>query len=127
MKKCFFIDSQGVKIFYIDFTNLIKEEEIEAVINESKTLIRSRPKKSMINLANIEGMHFNGRIKELFVEYVKGNADFVQHSAIVGVSGLKRIVFNGIMKMTGRDVRCLDTVEDAKRWLVERTREKSMA
>jgi hypothetical protein len=127
MKKCFFIDSQGVKIYYIDFTNLKTVEEIEVVLIESKTLIRSRPHKSMINLANIEGMHFNSQIKELFVDYVKGNADFVQHSAIVGVSGLKRIVFNGIMKMTGRDVRCLDTVEDAKKWLVERYREKSLA
>lgn len=127
MKKCFFIDTQGVKIFYIDFTNLQSENEIDGVLTESKTVIRSSAPKSMINLANVDGMHFNSRIKDMFVEYVKDNSQFVKHSAIVGVNGLKRIVFNGIMKVSGRDVRCFDSVDDAKKWLVERTKEKSLA
>ena len=127
MKRCFFIDTQGVNIYYIDFTGLQSEADIDAVLTESKTLIRSRPLKSMVNLANIEGMHFNNRIKEMFVEYVKGNADYVMHSAIIGVNGLKRIVFNGIMKLTGRDVRCFDSIEEAKKWLVARVKEKSFA
>lgn len=127
MKRCFFIETQGVNVYYIDFNGLQSESDIDAVLTESKALIRSRPLKSMVNLANIEGMHFNNRIKEMFVEYVKGNADYVMHSAIIGVNGLKRIVFNGIMKLTGRDVRCFDSIEEAKKWLVERVKEKSLA
>ncbi len=126
MKRCFFIESQGVNIFYIDFSNLRSEPEIEAVLNESKQQIRSSTEKSMINLANVEGMHFNNRIKDLFVEYVKGNSKFVKHSAIIGVTGLKRIVFNGVMKLSGRDVKCLDSIDEAKNWLVERTLEKNL-
>lgn len=117
MNRCYFIDHKGIRIFYIDFTNLRTEKEIEDVIIESKNLIRSSSKKSMINLANIEGMHFNNNIKELFTEYVKGNADYVKKSAIVGVTGLKKIVFNGIMKITGRDVYCLNSIDEAKNWL----------
>ncbi len=127
MKRCFFIETQGVNIYYIDFSGLKSEDDIDAVLTESKALIRSRPLKSMVNLANIEGMHFNNRIKEMFVEYVKGNADYVMHSSIIGVNGLKRIVFNGIMKLTGRDIRCFDSIEEAKKWLVERVKEKSLA
>ena len=108
MGRCVFIEAHGVKVYYIDFTNLQSEQEIEAVLYESKSLIRSQPQKTMINLANIEGMHFNNRIKELFVEYVKGNAPYVRHSAIVGVNGLKRIVFNGVMKLSGRDVTAIN-------------------
>ncbi|HOO84789.1 MAG TPA: hypothetical protein PLS94_09510 [Prolixibacteraceae bacterium] len=122
MNRCYFIDHKGTRIYYIDFTNLRTEKEIEEVMIESKTLIRSSSKKSMINLANIEGMHFNNTIKELFTEYVKGNADYVQKSAIIGVTGLKRIVFNGIMKLTGRDVNCLNSVEEAKNWLTSPNR-----
>ncbi|TCO06929.1 hypothetical protein [Natronoflexus pectinivorans] len=120
MKRCDFIECKGVRIFYIDFSNLKNIEEIKAVINESKNFIRSQPPKSMINLANIEGMHFNGEIKELFVEYVKGNANHVFQSAIIGVDGLRRIVFNGVLKLTGRDVRCLESKQAAMDWLAER-------
>jgi hypothetical protein len=38
-------------------------------------------------------------------------------SAVVGVTGLKQIVFNGLMKLTGRDVKSFNSVDDAKRWL----------
>lgn len=127
MGRCIFIEAHGVKVFYIDFTNLQSEHEIEAVLYESKSVIRSQPQKSMVNLANIEGMHFNNRIKELFVEYVKGNAPYVRHSAIVGVNGLKRIVFNGVMKLSGRDVRCFDSADDARKWLAGRSLEKSIS
>ncbi len=126
MKKCFYIESQGVNIFYIDFSGLQTENEIMEVLVESKMEIRSHPMKSMINLANIEGMHFNSSIKDLFFEFVKGNANYVQHSAVVGVDGIRRIVFNGLMKLSGRDVRCFDSVEDGKKWLVERKIEKCL-
>lgn len=124
MKRSFYIESQGVNIFYIDFSGLQTENEVIEVLVESKIEIRSHPIKSMINLANITGMHFNNSIKELFFEFVKGNANYVLHSAIVGVDGIRRIVFNGIMKLSGRDVRCFNLVEDAKKWLVERKNEK---
>jgi hypothetical protein len=117
MKRSYFIEEQGVKIFYIDFTNLKTVPEIETVINESKSFIRRQPPKSVLTLANIAGMHFNSQIKEIFIEYVKGNAPYVLHSSITGVDGLRRVVFNGVLKLTGRDVRCLESVEHAKEYL----------
>jgi len=36
------------------------------------------------------------------------------------LSGLQRIVYNGIMKITGRDIRSFETIEIAKDWLVSK-------
>jgi hypothetical protein len=117
MNKTYFVAYQGVNIYYMDFSGLRTEKEIETVIVESKKHIRCQSPNSVVGLANIENMHFNGTIKEVFADFVKGNRPYMKMSAVVGVTGLKQIVFNGLMKLTGRDVKSFNSVDDAKRWL----------
>ncbi len=111
------ISFQGKNIFYMDFSNLKSEQEIKSVIEESKSFIHRQAQGSAISLANIEGMHFNSQIRDLFQDFVKANKPYMKASAIIGVSGLKQMVFNGIMKMSGRDVKSFDSENQAKVWL----------
>lgn len=117
MDKAYFVAYQGISIYYMDFSGLRTEQEISAVMQECKQHIRSQSPKSVVGLANIDNMHFNANIKEIFADFVKGNSPFMKVSAVVGVTGLKQIVFNGLMKLTGRDVKSFNHVDDAKRWL----------
>jgi len=112
------INFQGKNIFFMDFSGLKSENEIKNVIEESKSIIRCQAPGSAICLANIEQMHFNNQIKDLFLDFVKGNKPYMKASAIVGVSGLKQILFNGIMKVTGREVKSFDSENQAKEWLI---------
>ena len=72
----------------------------------------------MYSLTSLEGMHFNNTIKEMFAEIAKSNKPYVKAGAIIGITGLKQFMFNGIMKLSGRDVKCFDSIEQAKSWLV---------
>jgi len=114
------ITHNGKAIFYMDFTGLREVPEIEDLVKKSKDYIRTKPEKSLITLTNIQGMHFNADIKNIFSEFVSGNKTYVSHGAVVGLSGLQRIVYNGIMKITGRDIRSFETIEIAKDWLVSK-------
>jgi hypothetical protein len=111
------IHYQGKKILFIDFSNLQTADEIRAIAQDVKTYIHAQPPMSAYTLATIEGMHFNGEIKDIFFDLVKSNKPYVKAGAIVGVSGLRQVVFNGIMKMTGRDTRSFSTLQLAKDWL----------
>jgi hypothetical protein len=112
------ITFKGKDILYMDFSGLKTVPEIKEVIEEGKKIFHSQPPFSTLSLANIEEMHFNNQIKDLFMEYVKSNKPFVKASAIIGVTGLKQVVFNGIMKMTGREVKSFDDENQAKMWLI---------
>lgn len=120
MKKPELVSYKGKSIFYMDFVGLRELSEIEEVIRLSKDYIRFQPEKSILTLTNIQGMHFNNEIKNIFSEFIKGNKPYVIGGAVVGVSGLQSIVFNGIMKITGRDIRSLETLDLAKEWLVSK-------
>mgnify|MGYP001766201937 CR=1 FL=1 len=118
MKRTQIIDFQGTKIFYMDFGNISSVEEIVSTMNESKDYIRRQPLGSVIALTNIGGMHFNNTIRDLFADFIKSNKPYIKHSAVVGVDGLKQIVYNGVMKITGRNVKAFSNASIAKSWLV---------
>jgi len=112
------IEYLGKKIFFIDFSNLKTFEEINAVTKEAKSYIHSQPPKSVSTLTSVEATHFNNEIQRMFTEYIKSNKNYVKASAVIGVTGLKQILYNTMMKLSGRDTRSFDTIELAKSWLV---------
>jgi len=107
-------------VFYMDFSNLTKTNEIKEVVAESIRHIRNQPIGSVLTLTNIEGMHFSNEVKEIFNEFIKGNKPYVKAGAVIGVSGLQQILYNGLMKLTGRDIKSFDTFNQAKTWLTSR-------
>lgn len=65
-------------------------------------------------------MHFDTDITEAFKRFTAGNKPYVKAGAVVGVSGLKKIVYNAVMKFTGRDIIALDDLEMAKDYLAQK-------
>jgi len=118
MERTQIIDYQGKKIFFMDFSHLKSNEEIKAVIQDSEKYIHSQPPKSVRSITSVEGMHFNAEIKEMFAEFLKGNKPHMKASAVIGVTGLIRIIYDAVMKLTGRDTHTFATMDKAKAWLV---------
>ena len=107
----------------MDFSMAKKAEEISAIMSESKQFIRKQPLKSVLALTNADGLHFNKDIVHLFAEFLKGNKPHIKASALIGINGLTQVVLNGIMKVTGRDIRSFTSAESAKEWLISRDHE----
>jgi hypothetical protein len=109
---------KGKVIYHMDFSNLNNVQEIKGIISESIKYIRSQPKESTLTLTRINGMHFSNEIKDLFNDFIKGNKPYVKSGAVVGLSGLQQIVYNGLMRVTGRDIKSFPDELSAKEWLV---------
>ena len=112
------ISHKGKRIYYLDFSGLHSFEEIKTGIEGSKKYIGVQPPSSLLTLTNTDGMHFSNEIKDLFTDFAKGNKTYVKASDVIGLSGLASIVYNAIMKMTGRNVKSMKSFEEAKDWLV---------
>jgi hypothetical protein len=109
---------QGKKIVYIDFSNLRMFDEIKTVIEDAKKHIHGQPPLSVLTLTSVEETHFNSEIKDLFTAYISSNKPYVKARAILGVTGLKQVIYNGMIKFTGNNIRAFTKAEDAKNWLV---------
>lgn len=114
------INQNGKIIFYMDFSDLTSIQDIKDVISEGCRYIRCKPAASVLTLTSIQRMHFSNEIKDLFNEFVSGNKPYVKAGAVVGLNGLQQIVYNGLMKVTGREIKSFSSLESAKDWLCGR-------
>ena len=51
-------------------------------------------------------------------EFVHANKPHVRAAAVVGIDGLKKIVYEAVMRFSGRNVPVFPDLETAKDWLV---------
>jgi len=110
---------KGKKIVCMDFSQCTDKQQMLDIIDKAKTIIRSQPLNSVLTMTNVEGARFNSEILEAFKEFTVGNKSYVKHSAIVGIKGMIKIAYEGIMLFSKRKIPDFPDVNSAKDWLVE--------
>ena len=110
-------EREGKTLVTLDFSGL-EPEELAAVLEKAAAVIRSQPPKSVYTLTKVDGAHFNGEVIEALKEFAKGNDPYVTMGAIVGLSGLQKLVLTTVSKFSGRNfVVCGDVAEAESRLL----------
>jgi hypothetical protein len=108
---------KGVKIVSLDFSGC-KATDLPPIVDEAKKVIASQPLGSALVVTNVTDTEMNKDVSRLMKDLTTHNKPFVKASAVVGVDGLKKIVFNGVQTVSGRRLSSFDTLEQAKAWLV---------
>jgi len=116
MGNAVFITHKGKRILHI-VLGLLSEEEILQAIAEARTVIAKEPHGSVLTLTDVRQGHFNDRISEALKAYVKHNKPFVKAAAVVGASGLKKVVLLAVAALSGRKLSVFEDAEEAKNWL----------
>jgi hypothetical protein len=112
-----FIQYKGVPILQIAFEGCQPPEFLER-IDYARSIIASQPLRSVRTLTLVKDARFNNKVSEAMKEYTKHNKPYVRIAAVVGLSGLQEIVFNVVVKVTGRNIATFPHVQAAKEFLV---------
>jgi len=113
-----FIDHKGKKILFVNFAGL-DAGEITPRIIEAQGIIMSQPPNSLLCLTDVSRMSISKAVIQLLKEYVAQNKPYIKRSVVVGVSGITNVLFQGVLKFSGRtDLVLKSSVEEAKDWLV---------
>ena len=113
-----FIDHNGGKICYLDFSGLNREELIEN-IGKAENLIASQPLNSVLTLTNVTNTKFDTDTTDRIKQLTAHNKPYVKKGAVVGVTGMQKIVYKAVIKFSKRDLSLFDNVDDAKDWLIQ--------
>lgn len=111
-----FIRHRDVEILHIDWSSA-KPDEILSAISDAKRLIATRPHGSVRTLTTVDGALMDRSVTEALKDYVAHNKPYVLAGAVVGLNDLKMITFNFVNRVTGRTLRAMDGVDEAKEWL----------
>ena len=113
-----FIEHAGKRILMIDFSRC-ELDEIVTIVHEGKKLIATEAKNSVLTLTDVTNTRNNAAVVRVLKEYTTYNRPFVKAGAVVGLDGLKKVVFEAIMKFSRREFFVAQSIERAKEWLVK--------
>ncbi len=118
MDKIYFIEHRDREILVIDFSSC-DTDGVLAIIERAQQIIASRPHESLLTLTDLKDTQYNRRITEALKEYVAHNRPYVKAGAVIGLNDIKRVLFNALKRVTGRNLRAFEQSEAAKDWLVQ--------
>jgi hypothetical protein len=112
------IDHKGKEIVYLDFSDC-NVDEIFQTIEMAEKIIRIQPLNSVLTLTNVSGARYNTEVIQALKEFAKGNGPFVKAGAVIGIEGLKKILYVAITSFSERNLPAFDDIEKAKDWLID--------
>ena len=110
------IEYKDIKIVFLDFSHC-PIEEAQDVIMAATPLIRNEPEKSVFTMTYTDGGKFDSDIISALKEFTKGNEPYVKAAAVVGISGLQKIVLDAVSFFSNREFATFDDMEEAKEYL----------
>lgn len=117
MERVSFIKHKDRDILVVDISDIRNVNESIATLQSGTRLIQTQAPKTVLLLTNVTDARYDTAGADAIKTYSKENTPFIKASAVVGVSGIKRLIFNTIIKITGRKIMPFDDVEAAKEWL----------
>ncbi len=112
-----FVEHQSRRLLLLDFSQCSAEEVLQTIGDAEKT-IRVQPPRSLLTLTDVTGTRYNLEVTQAMKEFVHANKPHVRAAAVVGIDGLKKIVYEAVMRFSGRNVPVFPDLETAKDWLV---------
>lgn len=108
----------GKRILHTSFCGLTTNEKLFAVLDESERQVLGSPEKVLL-LVDVS----SASITTEFMNRIKSNTSAAEHTqrlALVGITGLKKVLIDGYLWMVGNrfgEMKLCDTVEAAREYL----------
>jgi hypothetical protein len=120
MKGISTIDFKGKQIFLLDLSYLTLKDrtEFKKHVAHARETIQEQPPKSVLIITDTTETNFDSDFVDTLKEYAKHNNPYIKASALVGLTGLQKIIFYGVKTFTGRDFYIAKDLTDAQEWLV---------
>ncbi|MGD0854968.1 MAG: hypothetical protein ABSA18_04100 [Dehalococcoidia bacterium] len=119
MDRVKWFESNGKRILSIDYSGLKTSDELCSVLDESVKMNLNAPGKilTLINFSNTAlSSEFMDKVGRAGKEVLDARAEKV---AILGVTGVKSVLFQGYLRITGaKTTRLFDNEADAMKYLV---------
>ena len=122
MERVRFIEHQGRRILLFDFSNIWSVGEAAKVIDGAREFVGRQPQKGdLLTLVDVKESAFDDRVIAKLKELGAHNRPWVLAGAVVGMSGMQKIMFRLINSFNGRKLAAFNTREQAQEWLVHQT------
>lgn len=112
-----FIEHRGKRILFMDISGNQDPKESMRTGDQAKAIILAQPPKSVLLLTDVTNARYNPEATDYMKEYSSRITPFVKASAMVGVHGIRSIILQTLIRVSGRNIRLFQDLESARDWL----------
>jgi hypothetical protein len=113
------IEYKSTRILFVDYRGAKTPEEMIKILDEQERYEIKDPRLRI--LTNFEGTYGNNAYMDKVKAYgkrLRGNSSVRQ--AVLGITGIKKILFEGYILFTGdKSTKTFATEDEAKEWLIK--------
>jgi hypothetical protein len=113
-----FIIHRGKRVLSISYAHC-DVAGLKAVSEEGHRVISREMPNSVLTLNDVTGTSFDQESVEVLKSKVAANAPYVKRAAVIGISGLQRLIYEAVKLFTKRSIPLFYTREEALDWLVQ--------
>jgi hypothetical protein len=113
-----FIEHQGKRILFINYSHC-DVAMLKAVAEEGHRVIAQEPPNSVLTLNDVTGTSFDKESVAVLQAKVAANAPYVRKAAVIGISGLQRLIYAGVQTFSKRRLPTFENRQEAIAWLVQ--------
>jgi hypothetical protein len=115
---------KGKRILVMDFSGIDNSEAGIARARERMAIIEpvveKEPPNSIYCLCDLTNGHVNSESTQMLKNFTKHNQPYMKMTAVIGVEGFQKVIFQGILMFTGRKNLILkNTKQEALDWLAD--------
>jgi hypothetical protein len=111
------IDYKGLRIFYADYSDYGRDiGALRAEVDHFDAVIEQQ--KGALVLVDIRNTVTSSEVVSLMKESTARTKGHVARTAVVGVSGIQRVLAQAVARFAGEPLMLFNDVEAAKEWLV---------
>jgi hypothetical protein len=119
MKQVYFKVHKGKSILVQDLTGIEDVKVSIAIFDRTQSMILKEPLKSVRLLTNVTNAHYDHEAVEHMKKFSTKVTPHIQASAVVGVQGVKKIVVQTLILLTGRQIVLRSSMQEALDWLAQ--------
>lgn len=116
MKNVDIVQAYGKRIVQIDFDGC-GPDQYESVLAEAERIIRREQASTALTL--VGDTHFDPEAVAQLTRFATRVTPLLERSAVVGLTGVKKVIFGGIKEHYRAPVGLFDDPEQAKAWLAQ--------
>ena len=113
-----FIEHQGQRVLFINYSHC-DVAMLKAVAEEGHRVIAREQLNSVLTLNDVTGTTFDKESVAVLQSKVAANAPYVHRAAVIGISGLQRLIYEGVQAFSRRRIPLFENREQALNWLVQ--------
>jgi hypothetical protein len=113
-----FIEHKNKRVLFIDYSKC-DVATMKLLAEEGHRIIARQAPKSVLTLTDVAGSSFDKESVAVLQSKVAANAPYVKRAAVIGISGLQRLIYEAVQAFSKRTIPLFPARQEALDWLVK--------